>query len=227
MKTILFTLLLMLISGHVFADAHVWYDKYAGIDKVKKVVVFPVVGTKNIVGIEDVWKDLLTKRVKGTYFTLLQPDNSQMSLIVDANKDNEALLRNFPTEQARAKAVKETTGADAYLVCKVRENRVQRDWSPETTCYVTIEEYTVESGGPDGYKKYNESSHEKRFVVEGQYVYLHLLNLEYCLYNTKGEKIMLMNNQLQEYSTSEKEQFEDLLKDFAKELKEAKKNVGK
>lgn len=227
MKTILFTLLFTLISCNVFADAHVWYDRYAGIDKVKKVVIFPVVGTKNIVGVEDIWKDFLSKRVKGTHFTLLQPDNFQMSLIVDVNRDYEKLLQPFPTEQARAKAVRETTGADAYLVCKVRENRVQRDWSPETTCYVTIEEYTEESGGPDGYKKYNESSHEERFVVEGQYVYLHLLNLEYCLYNTAGEKIMLMNNQLQEYSTREKDQFEDLLKDFAKELKEAKKNVGK
>ena len=38
---------------------------------------------------------------------------------------------------------------------------------------------------------------------------------------------MLMNNQLQEYGTSEKDQFEDLLKEFAKELQKAKKNVGK
>ena len=227
MKSVLFTLLLMMISSSVFADAHVWYDKYAGIDKIKKVVVFPVVGTKNIVGVEDVWKDFLTKRVKGTYFTLLQPENTQMSLIMEANTEYEKLLKTFSSEQDRAKAVKDITGADAYLVCKIRDNSVQRDWSPEKTCYVTIDEYTVESGGPDGYKKYNESSHEERFVVEGQYVYLHLLNLEYCLYNTSGQKIMLMNNQLQEYGTSEKDQFEDLLKEFAKELQKAKKNVGK
>ena len=227
MKIILCTLLLTIISCCAFADGHVWYDKYAGIDKVKKIVVFPVVGTKNIVGIEDLWKDLLTKRVKGTYFSLLQPDNSQMSLIVDANKDYEVLLKTFPTEQERAKAVRDITGADAYLICNIRENRIQRDWSPETTCNVTIEEYTEERGGPDGYKKYNENSYEKRFVVEGQYVYLHLLNLDYCLYDTNGEKVMLMSNQLQEYKTSEKEQFEELLKDFAKELQKAKKNVGK
>lgn len=227
MKSLLFTLLLIMISSSVFANAHVWYDKYAGIDKIKKVVVFPVVGTKNIVGVEDVWKDFLTKRVKGTYFTLLQPENTQMSLIMEANTEYEKLLKTFSSEQDRAKAVKDITGADAYLVCKIRDNSVQRDWSPEKTCYVTIDEYTVESGGPDGYKKYNESSHEERFVVEGQYVYLHLLNLEYCLYNTSGQKIMLMNNQLQEYGTSEKDQFEDLLKEFAKELQKAKKNVGK
>ena len=217
----------MMISSSVFADAHVWYDKYAGIDKIKKVVVFPVVGTKNIVGVEDVWKDFLTKRVKGTYFTLLQPENNQMSLIMETNTEYEKLLKHFSTEQDRAKAVRDITGADAYLVCKIRDNSVQRDWSPEKTCYVTIDEYTVESGGPDGYKKYNESSHEERFVVEGQWVYLHLLNLEYCLYNTYGQKIMLMNNQLQEYGTSEKDQFEDLLKEFAKELQKAEKNVGK
>ena len=216
-----------MISSSVFANAHVWYDKYAGIGKIKKVVVFPVVGTKNIVGVEDVWKDFMTKRVKGTYFTLLQPENTQMSLIMEANTEYEKLLKTFSSEQDRAKAVKDITGADAYLVCKIRDNSVQRDWSPEKTCYVTIDEYTVESGGPDGYKKYNESSHEERFVVEGQYVYLHLLNLEYCLYNTSGQKIMLMNNQSQEYGTSEKDQFEDLLKEFAKELQKAKKNVGK
>lgn len=227
MKSLLFTLLLMMISSSVFADAHIWYDKYAGIDKIKKVVIFPVKGTKNIVGVEDVWKDFLTKRVKGTYFTLLQPENTQMSLIMEANTEYEKLLKPFSTEQERAKAVKDITGADAYIVCKIRDNSVQRDWSPEKTCYVTIDEYTVESGGSDGYKKYNESSYEKRFVVEGQYVYLHLLNLEYCLYNTFGQKIMLMNNQLQEYGTSEKGQFEDLLKEFAKEFQKAKKNVGK
>ena len=227
MKSLLFTFLLMMISSCAFADAHVWYDKYAGIDKIKKVVVFPVEGTKNIVGVEDFWKDFLSKRVKGTYFTLLQPENNQMSLIMETNTEYEKLLKTFSSEQDRAKAVKDITGADAYLVCKIRDNSVQRDWSPEKTCYVTIDEYTVESGGPDGYKKYNESSHEERFVVEGQYVYLHLLNLEYCLYNTSGKKIMLMNNQLQEYGTSEKDQFEDLLKEFAKELQKAKKNVGK
>ncbi len=225
MKSLLFTLLFMMISSNVFADAHVWYDKYAGIDKIKKVVIFPIVGTKGIMGVEEFWKDYLTKKVKGTYFSLLQPVNTQIGM--GTNNEYGKLLRPFVTEQERAEAVKEITGADAYLVCKVRENRVQRDWSPETTCSVTIEEYTRVRNGPDGNKTFDESSYDDFFVVEGQYVYLHILNLEYCLYNTNGEKIMLMNNQLQEYGTNEKNQFEELLKDFAKELKEAKKNVGK
>lgn len=227
MKIFFCTLLMLLVSASSFAYNYVWYDKTAGIDKLKKIVVFPINGEKSFAGAEDVWKDFLTKNAKDVHFTLLTPDNRQMSLIVEQNEDYLALLQDFATEADRGRAVKEKTGADAYFVCNIRENRVQKDWSPEKVCEVEMTSYTESSGGPDGYRKYNERSWVVSHTVPGQYVYLNLLNLEYSLYDTQGRKIMLVQHNTQGYYTNEEKQFRSLLTEFAKEFKQARKNKGK
>ena len=66
-----------------------------------------------------------------------------------------------------------------------------------------------------------------RLHIPGQYVYLNILNLEYCLYDTNGKKIMLLQHRTQGYNTNEEEQFKNLLTEFSKEFKEARKNKGK
>lgn len=227
LKVFICTLLMLLVSATGFARNHVWYDKTAGIDKLKKVVVFPINGEKSFIIAEDVWKDFLTKNAKDVHFTLLMPDNQQMSLIVEQNEEYLTLLQEFATEAARGQAVKEKTGADAYLVCSIRENRVQTDWSPEKVCEVEMNSYTESVGGPDGYQKYNEKYWTVFHTVPGQYVYLNFLDLEYTLYNIQGRKIMLLQHKTQGYDTNEEEQFRSLLAEFAKEFKRARKNREK
>lgn len=226
-KICLWTLILLMFSINAFAHNHVWYDKSAGIGKLRKVVVFPINGHKNVKDIEDLWKDYLTKRNKNVYFALLTPDNAQESMIIVQNEDYLTLLNDYATEADRAKAVKEKTGADAYLICNIRTNKIQTDWSPEKVCYVNMTSYTRITDAPDGDRTINRQTWSVRHVVPGQYVYLNILNLEYCLYDTNGNKIMLLQHRIQGYNTNEEEQFKNLLTEFSKEFKEAKKNKGK
>ncbi len=227
MRMLLCTLLMLLISVSGYARAHVWYDKDAGIANFKKIAVFPIQGTKGFIGAEDAWKDMLQKNAKKVYFSLLQPDNSQLGGLLEANVDYERLLGDFPDEATRARAVIEATNADAYLICRIREDRIQTDWSPETECIVSMQAYTEESGGPGGYRKYDESSWTQSHVIPGQYVYLYLLNLDYTLYDDQGKKIMVCTNRAQDYGTTEDKQFKELLKEFSKELKIAVNDKGK
>lgn len=209
------------------ADGHIWYDKAANIGAIKKIVVFPVVGKKSFTAVEDVWKDSLSKSLKNIHFTLLTPDNNQLEMLLQNNDEYLSLLKDFPSEEERARAVKEVTGADAYLVCNVRENYIQKDWSPETRCLVTLESYTEDSGGPEGYKRYDESRTEVYHTVCGRWVYLNVLNLDFSLYNNEGRKILLSTNSDYGYGTNEEELFKKLLKGFNKELKVAVKDKGK
>lgn len=227
MRILICTVLMMLMSVSAFARNHVWYDKNAGISTMKKIVVFPIEGTTTYQGAYGALTDNLSKRIKNIHFTVLQPGNAQASRIMATNDRLAALLGDFPSEEARAQAVQEATAADAYLICRVREDRVQQDWSPETECAVTIEEYTEETGGPDGTRRYDTSSYVTTHVVPGQYVYLHLLNLDYALYDDQGRKIMLVQNNAQGYGCTQEGLYKDLFKEFSKELKVANKDKGK
>ena len=227
LKVFICALLVLAVSASAFAHNHVWYDKTAGIDKLKKVAIFPLKGEKNFIGAEDLLKDSLTKNAKDVYFMLLTPDNQYMSLIGEQNKDYVTLLNDFTTEAAIGQTVKEKTGADAYLVCNIRENRVQQDWSPEKICEVDMRSYTETVGGAEGYRRYNESSWTELHTIPGQYVYLNFLDLEYTLYDTQGNKIMLLQHRTQGYDTNEEEQFRSLLTEFAKEFKRVRKNKEK
>ena len=227
MRILICTVLMMLMSVSAFARNHVWYDKDAGISTMKKIVVFPIEGTTTYQGAYGALTDNLSKRIKNIHFTVLQPGNAQASRIMATNDRLAALLGDFPSEEARAQAVQEATAADAYLICRVREDRVQQDWSPETECAVTIEEYTEETGGPDGTRRYDASSYVTTHVVPGQYVYLHLLNLDYALYDGQGRKIMLVQNNAKGYGCTQEGLYKDLFKEFSKELKVANKDKGK
>ena len=168
LRICLCTLTLLMLTVSAFAHNHVWYDKSAGIGKLRKVVVFPINGHKSVNDIEDLWKDYLTKRAKNVYFALLTPDNAQESMIVVQNEDYLSLLNDYPTEADRAKAVKEKTGADAYLICNIRTNRVQTDWSPAKACYVNMTSYTRITDAPDGDRTINRQTWSVRHIVRNQ-----------------------------------------------------------
>lgn len=226
-KILLGTMALLLFSVSAFAKGHLWYDKTAPLGQCKKIVVFPIEGNYSFEQANDVLGNNVERRLKGVTFTVLNR-NSQESLIMQDNANLEYLRDTpFATEAQRGAAVKEKTNADFYLVCRVREDRIQTDLSPEITEFVTLNAYTEESGGPGGYRKYNEGSWEVPYTVAEQYVYLHLLNLEYTLYNKEGKKVMLFQHRRQGYGTSEELQFKDCLQEFAATLRDVKKECGK
>ena len=77
-----------------------------------------------------------------------------------------------------------------------------------------------ESGGPDGYKTWNETSHDEEHIVPEKEVSIDILELDFYMYDTQGNKIMLFNRQKQGYSM-----FEDIIKEYADEVKNAKKSA--
>ena len=226
MKILICTLLMLLMSVSAFAGNHVWYDKTAGINTMKKIVVLPIEGEISYNGAYGDFTNELSKRIKEINFTTVPGANTSANSVMAGNTPFKALLQEFPNEAARAKAVEEATAADGYLVCRVREDRVQKEWSPEITCNLEIEEYTEETGGPYGNIRYDEYYYTTSHVVPGQYVYLHLVNLDYTLYNLEGEEILLVQNNAQEYGMSQRDLYKHLFKEFAKELKAANKEKG-
>jgi len=221
---ILVCVFLLVAGSEAFAYGHLWYNQFAGIKNIKKIVVYPIDGMKHFETAEEKLMDYSEKKIEGVYFTLLKPPNEEAQKILRPNEDHAYMLQDFANEKARAWAVRERSGADAYLICRVRENVVQKDLSPEKAVNVEIKSWTEERGGPNGDRTYNESSYHTTHIIPAQYVYLHILDLEYSLYDLNGNKIMTFNNRLQGYGTSEQAQFQTLLKEFAKELSRAKKN---
>lgn len=223
MKALIISLLLLLVHSCAFAYGNVWYDKNGALSKATKIVVFPINGAKGYGMADSYLHDKLQERVKGVYFPLVVPPNAQSTQIIAANKDYEYLTGYFADEKARGAAVEERLAADAYIICKVRENRVQHDVSPETWTTVTIEAWTEETGGPDGYKKWDESSYEQDYLVPEKDLYLNILDLDFYMYDTNGNKIMLFNTRRQSYEDDETALFRDIIKEYANEVKKAKK----
>ncbi len=224
---VLVCILLMQVTG-VLAHGHLWYDRYAGLENIKKVVILPIEGEKDFFEAEGYLDEKLEGKIEDTYFSSVAPANRASEDILAPSDHYEFFLHTqFADEKERAAAVRERLAADAYLVCRVRENRVQTDWSPETYTTVTITNYMYERGGPHGDRRYNEHSYTTGHLIPGGYVYLHCLDLDWALYDAEGNPLMLYNTGLKQYGTSEVRQFKELLKEFAREMKDARKALKK
>ena len=226
MRVVIMCLLKLLIGNTAFAAPQLWYDKTVPFKNIKKIVVLPIEGEYYPNAAND-WKKKLEDKVKKIHFSFLEIERT-IDPFIEENADYDYILNTeFASEEERGRAIQEKTAADAYLICKVRVNEEQTDWSPETECDVTISRYTTDSGGPDGYQRYDESSYDTTYTVEGQWVSLHRVELDYYMYDTNGNKIMLLKNKTQGYDEREDAQFRELFKEFAEELKDVCKHKGK
>lgn len=223
MRVVIISLLLILIHSCAFAYGNLWYDKTSALSKATKIVIFPISGIKGYDMADSYLQDKLQDKVKGVYFSLIVPPNQKSTQLIAENKDYKYLTGNFADEKARGAAVEEHLAADAYIICKVRENRVQHDVSPATWTQVTIEAWTEETGGPDGYKKWDESSYVEDHLVPEKDIYLNILDLDFYMYDTNGNKIMLFNTRQQSYPDNEIDLFRDIIKEYANEVKKANK----
>lgn len=223
MKILIITVLMLLLHSCTFAYGNIWYDKDSILGKATKIVVFPIQGIKGYGMADSYLQDKLQEKMKGVYFPLIVPPNAQSTQIIAENQDYKYLTGYFANEKERGAAVEERLAGDAYIICKVRENRIQHDVSPETWTTVTINAWTEETGGPDGYKKWDESSYEQEHLIPEQDIYLHILDLDFYMYDTNGNKIMLFNTRQQSYADNETSLFRDIIKEYANEIKKAKK----
>ncbi len=217
-----------------FAYNSIWYDVSAGIPKMKKIVVLAMEGETGYPAAEEYLVHRLENKVKGIHFSLVKPHGDLAGRILAERAYDKELLKKFPSEEKRAAAVYDNTGADAYLVCAIRENRVQTDRSPRTEVEVTMRRYTkeFEERGkwwqPDReLRTYNQQEWTQHHVIPEQYVHLRRITLEYTLYDIRGKKILTMKDRKYSYVYNEKELFEDSLKEMAEEMRDIKKGKRK
>lgn len=239
MKNFLAAVIFLLIFAADFsmAAAHelFWCDRNSGFEKFAKIVLYPLTnawddfndyqlggeGTRNF-RFNSYVDDRLTKKLKKVNFIRLANEIHEKEDIL-TNLYGE-LLQPFEDEEARAAAVEEATMADMYIVPKFRENRVQKDISPRREWDVELMTWTEESGGPNGYRKYDERKRTVHHVIPETPVYLHILQLEFTGYDKDAEKILTSVHQNRSYGVTEESQFHTLVDEFQKVFLEARGN---
>lgn len=217
-----------------------WHDREAGFTKFAKIVLFPLSngweamdsyqlggeGTRNF-RFNSYLNDRLAKKLPKINFIQLSDEIKEFG---DINKNTLGhLLSAYANEQERAAAVEEATMADAYIVPRFRENRIQEDISPRREWDVQLKTWTEERGGPDGYKTYDEKTRVVHHVIPETKIYLHIMQVEFTGYDNHANKVMTSLQQSRSYNVSEESQFQTLADNFRKVFEEARagKNVGK
>ena len=219
----------------------IWFDRGADIDRFQKVVVYPISAKSRN---NFLWKNegvigsynyelhkRLNRHVKGiTFYELAEMiDEKEKVINVDKNQ-RERLLAAFPDEQSRAHAVYDEFAADGYLLTYLRDLSTTEDYSPEKTVSVTKRSYTVDSGGPNGYKEYDKKSWEVWHTIPAKTLTRFILGMESTMYNEVGKKIFTYYNHQEGYNgfnvmyTSQKDDMVDELNDIKKNKHKLEKN---
>lgn len=234
-------------AGMAEAACDIWFDRGADIDRFQKVVVYPIsaksrnnflwkneglVGTYNY----ELYKRL-NRHVKGITFYELAEMIGEKEKVINVDKNQrDRLLADFPDEQSRANAVYDEFAADGYLLTYLRDLSTTEDYSPEKTVSVTKRSYTVDSGGPNGYKEYDKKSWEVWHTIPAKTLTRFILGMESTMYDEVGKKIFTYYNHQEGYDgftgmyTSQKDDMVDELKDIKKnkhKLEKHKKTVKK
>lgn len=154
----------------------------------------------------------------------LAPMIYEGSRVLSDSPQFQELLNSFPTERERAQAVENATMADGYVLPRIRENRVQVDISPETSFEIPMRTWTEERGGPNGNRTFNRREWVEHHVIPEKEMKLHVLDMEYTLYNNDGRKAMTFTDSMREYNKEEEDIFKESTDTFCKFWKQALKH---
>lgn len=197
MKILVISILLLTVHICAFAYNGIWYDA-GNLGSVKKIAVLPAAGDTEGTGGTACLMSELPKKAKA--FSFVQA---------------EAAPNGGPFAP-------ETAGVDAYLVCTIKENRIQKDISPAVVFRnVRLDSWTEVSGGPRGYGSAGDFTYFVDHVVPAAAVYLYIVEADCILYNSQHEKIMVYNKRSQSYRNNREKLFRDIVKNFGSELKKA------
>ncbi len=225
------------LSAEVSAYEIFWYDRDTKFDRFAKIVLFPltniwdapddyqlgVEGSRNFI-FNSYLDNTLTKKLKKVNFIRLADEIHEKGDILTSL--HAELLQPFADEKSRAIAVEEATMADMYIVPRFRENRIREDISPRRDWNVELSSWTEETGGPNGYRKYNERTRTVHHVIPEKKIYLHIMQLELTGYDNTAKKIMTSLQQSRAHGVTEENQFKDLVDHFSKSFLEARENAS-
>lgn len=243
LKTLLATgLVTLMAQGTAMAYDMMWFDRNAGIDTFRKVMVYPMAeGTRDNFYPDNNGKfgsynyelhKRLTRHAKGiTYYELFEGADEKEKMATAVPKaERDRLLGKFPSEKDRAAAVFNASGADGYIVPYFRQREIVTDYSPAAYVDIDVKAYTTVENAPN--KDYNGTvsyTKDERYWTETVYVpeaYLsrYVTALEFTMYNEDGDKIFTCLNRRHSYYHDFDYEYKDMKDDFADDLKDIKKN---
>lgn len=215
-----------------------WFDREAEIDKFKKVLLFPI-------SLEDrynfqvqengIFKDyinknyeLFNKQVKGIkFYSYGNSIDEKKHLLNDDEAQWKKIMVPFSSEADRAEAVFTEFAPDGYLVTHIYDVKTETDFSPEVTVNVPQEMYTVDSGGPDGYKCYDKKSWIEAHTIPAKYRQRNVMTMESTLYDDRGKKIFTAYKKALGYEDSYSGNFAAMYEKHRDELVDVLRNVKK
>ena len=231
MKKIL-AVMAVCFSVHVAALAHgnLACNVSADLENMQKIVLYPFSdakfpqqfldngeGTSIFEENNYLWKKL-NKKIEKCNFLRLSKGPFEEGRVLGNNYS--FLLNEYPNEEERAKAVCEAAMADAYLIPRFRENSVRIDRSPETLVHIPLRAWTEEIDSSKGSRTYGDYTWIEHHVIPAAEIPCRVMDIEYEIRNKDGKLVFTYENSGRSYSASEKEMFEELVKEFVDDLKD-------
>lgn len=215
-----------------------WFDRTADIDKFQKILLFPIAledRNKFQIQSDGMFKDYINndnekfnKQVKGiNFYSYGNFFEEKKRVLNNDNKQWEKIMAVFPDEAARAEAVFTEFAPDGYLVTYINDVRTEIDYVPEKTIYLKMESYTVDSGGPGGYRTYDKKSWTEKHYMPSKNRQRNILSMETTLYNDTGEKILTAYRHDEDYEDRYKGTFYDMYLKHRDEMVELLRNIKK
>lgn len=223
----------MMAPAPALAAGNIWMDEHAEVQAkdFKRIILFPIRYGEEPEGRVDVLQadnDMLAKRVqkrikKTTFLRVEDPgdakkaDKSQEKRqIMRDNPAYENLLQHYATEQDRARAVYDATGAEGYLLPHIRKAEVRIDHSPATPVRVRMETYYDEIDGPRGARhRVGYHSWWQNHVIPAHDRALQMLDMDFTLYDAyTGKKAMTLVDYYRCYGVTHEHAFDQVAKNF-------------
>ena len=219
----------------VFAHGELWYDVTAHVPQFKKIVIYPVEWPDHrnwvssdentvVYKINDYFDKKFVRRLKFRTISLGRTLKENKELRTDEEKYN-SLYNNYPTEEARGKAVFDITGADGYLVPITRECRTETYMSPQKTVSVAMSSWTEVTNSPRGNYTTDKRNWTVQHVIPAKERTLYHMEIEHMLFDRDGKKIMTYRNRFHNHDYKIKNYEEKMTKDLIDEFREDVKDI--
>ena len=193
-----------MIPATAFAHGELWYDAGSHLPQFKKIVIYPIKGLDGTFKIDENEKseiyqanDYFDKRFVRKLKIKTVPLGSSLKENKDIRVDEEkykSLYNNFSSEKERAETVMAVTASNGYIIPQINLDKLEPHRSPAKTVTVEMKSWTEETGGPDGYKTYDERKWTERHTIPAQDLMLYHMGIEYNMYDREGKKIMTYRN---------------------------------
>lgn len=207
------------------AAGNIWTDESADIQakQFRKVILLPMRVGNEAIGRVDENQEYnnylharINKKIKNTNFLGFGNQLEEKKHILRETPEYQALLKPFPSEETRAKAIYDTTMADGYLVPHLRHKEVRVDRSPATWTSVRMESYYDILNGPKGNQyKLNYHTWVQNHQIPAYDNYLQMMDMDFVLYDAStGKKAMTLVDFYRNYGVDEWHAYKQITKNF-------------